>query len=66
MNYPAKNIVDWADEEGGPEYLFVYHGVDLKEFDLTPEQTLMLENMEMAYALARRYWNEFEDSVGVL
>lgn len=32
------DLMNWADEEGGPLSLFCYKDVDLNEFDLTDRQ----------------------------
>lgn len=60
---PAKTLIDWADQEGGPEALFLSHGVDMTDFDLTDSQLGDLDDMIHHYENAQYYWQLFEDSL---
>jgi len=59
----AQELIDWADQEGGVEYLFMGHGVDLTDFDLADSQLCDLDEMVYHYQNAQYFWQLFEDSV---
>ena len=54
LNFQA--LVEWADEEGGPQALFYDRGVDLDQWDLTPRQKSLIRAMVDHYTLANTLW----------
>ena len=54
------DLMDLADEEGGPLSLFYYKCVDLNEFDLTDRQLDDLRTMTGFFYEAMHLWNNLE------
>lgn len=54
------DLMNWADEEGGPLSLFCYKGVDLNEFDLTDRQLDDLRTMTGFFYEAMYLWDNLE------
>ena len=56
MAQTIDDLVEWADEEGGPLSLFYYQCVNLDYFDLTEKQYSDLERMSALFEQAMSIW----------
>ena len=56
MTQTIDDLVEWADEEGGPLNLFCYRCVNLDYFDLTERQYSDLERMSALFEEALSIW----------
>ena len=56
MTQTIDDLVEWADEEGGPLSLFYYRCVNLDCFDLTEKQYSDLERMSALFEEAMSIW----------